>query len=136
MTKNSRILIVDDDSVLRKFIRASIDNGKRDIVEAGSALDGLHIANEDPPDILLLDIGLPGQFNGFSLYEALSKDVRHRKLRVVVISGHGEAEDLAEAKRHGIDAYIVKPFLPTTLVNLINQLEASAKEMQTILPEK
>ena len=125
MTKNSRILIVDDDSVLRKFIRASIDNGKRDIVEAGSALDGLH-----------LDIGLPGQFNGFSLYEALSKDLRHRKLRVVVISGHGEAEDLAEAKRHGIDAYIVKPFLPTTLVNLINQLEASAKEMQTILPEK
>jgi DNA-binding response OmpR family regulator len=72
MTKNSKILIVDDDSDLRNFVRLSIDNGKRDIVEAETALDGLHAANDSPPDILLLDIGLPGHFNGFSLCEALS----------------------------------------------------------------
>ena len=98
MTKNSKILIVDDDSDLRNFVRLSIDNGKRDIVEANTALDGLHAANESPPDILLLDIGLPGHFNGFSLSEALLRDPRHHKLRVVVISGHGEAEDIEQAK--------------------------------------
>ena len=134
MTKNSKILIVDDDSDLRNFVRLSIDNGKRDIVEANTALDGLHAANESPPDILLLDIGLPGHFNGFSLCEALLRDPRHHKLRVVVISGHGEAEDIEQAKRLGVVAYVVKPFSPATLVDLIDGLEAHFNEMLTIVP--
>lgn len=131
---HSRILIVDDDGDLRNFVRMSIDDGKRDIVEAETALGGLHAANESPPDILLLDIGLPGHFNGFSLCEALARDPRHHKLRVVVISGHGEAEDIEQAKRLGVVAYIVKPFSPTALVNLIEHLEESANEMLTIVP--
>jgi CheY-like chemotaxis protein len=134
MTKNSKILIVDDDSDLRNFVRLSIDNGKRDIVEAETALEGLHAANESPPDILLLDIGLPGHFNGFSLCEALSKDPRHKNLRVVVISGHGEAEDMDQAKRLGVVAYVVKPFSPATLVDLIDGLEAHFNEMLMIVP--
>ena len=134
MTKNSKILIVDDDSDLRNFVRLSIDNGKRDIVEANTALDGLHAANESPPDILLLDIGLPGHFNGFSLCEALLRDPRHHKLRVVVISGHGEAEDMDQAKRLGVVAYVVKPFSPATLVDLIDGLETHSNEMLTIVP--
>ena len=134
MTKNSKILIVDDDSDLRNFVRLSIDNGKRDIVEANTALDGLHAANESPPDILLLDIGLPGHFNGFSLCEALLRDPRHHKLRVVVISGHGEAEDIEQAKRLGVVAYVVKPFSPATLVDLIDGLEAHFNEMLMIVP--
>ena len=134
MTLRTTILIVDDDRDLRNFIRLSIDNGKRDIVEAETALDGLHAANESPPDILLLDIGLPGHFNGFSLCEALSRDPRHNKLRVVVISGHGEAEDIEQAKRLGVVAYVVKPVSPATLVDLIDDLEAHFNEMLTIVP--
>ena len=134
MTLRTTILIVDDDRDLRNFIRLSIDNGKRDIVEAETALDGLHAANESPPDILLLDIGLPGHFNGFSLCEALSRDPRHNKLRVVVISGHGEAEDIEQAKRLGVVAYVVKPFSPAALVDLIDGLEAHFNEMLTIVP--
>ena len=134
MTKNPKILIVDDDSDLRNFVRLSIDNGKRDIVEAETALEGLHAANESPPDILLLDIGLPGHFNGFSLCEALLRDPRHHKLRVVVISGHGEAEDIEQAKRLGVVAYVVKPFSPATLVDLIDGLEANFNQMRVIVP--
>ena len=134
MTLRTTILIVDDDRDLRNFVRLSIDNGKRDIVEAKTALDGLHAANESSPDILLLDIGLPGHFNGFSLCEALLRDPRHHKLRVVVISGHGEAEDIEQAKRLGVVAYVVKPFSPATLVDLIDGLEAHFNEMLTIVP--
>lgn len=134
MTQNSKILIVDDDADLRNFIRLSLDNGKRHITEAGTALDGLHCANELPPDILLLDIGLPGHFNGFALCESLCTDPRHHKLRVVVISGQGEEEDIDQAKRLGVVAYIVKPVSPTTLVELVEKLEAQVQEMMTIVP--
>ncbi|TRZ57726.1 MAG: response regulator [Rhodocyclaceae bacterium] len=133
MTTNSKILIVDDDRDLRNLVRLSLENGRRVIREASTALDGLRCANEVPPDILLLDIGLPGQFNGFSLCESLCKDPRHHALRVVVISGHGEAEDLEQAKRLGVVAYIVKPFSQTRLVTLIDQLENQIHEMVTIV---
>ncbi len=134
MTQTTKILIVDDDSDLRSFIRLSIDNGKRVIAEAGTALDGLRLATKSPPDILLLDIGLPGHFNGFSLCESLCKNPQHHKLQVVVISGHGETEDIEQAKRLGVVAYIVKPFSPTTLVALIDQMESRFNEMLTIVP--
>lgn len=133
MHRNSRILIVDDDQDLRNLVRLSLDNGKRDIRQAATALDGLHYAAETPPDIMLLDIGLPGPFNGFSLCESLCKDPRHHKLLVVVISGHGEAEDLEQAKRLGVVAYIVKPFSQSALVNLVDQLESQIQDMVTIV---
>ncbi|MCX7175336.1 MAG: response regulator [Proteobacteria bacterium] len=133
MTQNSKILIVDDDRDLRNLVRLSLDNGKRAIREAATALEGLRRANEAPPDILLLDIGLPGHFNGFSLCESLCKDPRHHTLRVVVISGHGEAEDLEQAKRLGVVAYIVKPFSQAKLVTLIEQMENEIREMVTIV---
>lgn len=133
MKQQSKILIVDDDADLRNFIRLTLENGKREIGDADTALHGLHRANEMQPDILLLDIGLPGHFNGFSLCESLCKDPRHHKMRVVVISGYGEAEDLEQAKRLGVVAYIVKPVSPTSLLEIIEGLEAQIQDMMTIV---
>lgn len=133
MTRNSRVLVVDDDRDFRNMVRLALDNGKRDIVEAATALDGLHRASETPPDILLLDIGLPGHYNGFSLCESLCKDPRHHKLQVVVVSGHGEEEDIEQAKRLGVVAYVVKPFSQSTLVDLVGKLERQISDMVTIV---
>jgi AmiR/NasT family two-component response regulator len=51
-----------------------------------------------------------------------------------VISGHSEAEDLEQAKRFGVVAYVVKPFSPATLVDLIDGLEANFNQMRVIVP--
>ena len=132
MTRKTRILIVDDDSDLRKFLRIALDNGRRVIHEADTALDGLHRARETLPDIILLDIGLPGHFDGFMLNEALVREPTLHGLKTVIISGHDSAEDIDRAGRIGVDAYLVKPVSPRTLVELIERLEAPPREMLVV----
>lgn len=129
MTRATTILIVDDDRDLRKFLRMALDNGRRVIHEAETAQEGLHRARETLPDIILLDIGLPGYFDGFVLNEALAKEPALHALKTMIISGHDSAEDIDRAGRHGVDAYLVKPVSPRTLIEFVERLEASQPEM-------
>ncbi|MCF8151677.1 MAG: response regulator [Burkholderiaceae bacterium] len=135
MTRKTTLLIVDDDRDLRKFLRMALDNGTRVIHEADTAQDGLHRARETVPDIILLDIGLPGYFDGFMLNEALAREPALHGLKTVIISGHDSAEDIGRAGRLGVDAYLVKPVSPRTLVELVERLESSLREMQVITPD-
>jgi len=134
MTHKTTLLIVDDDCDLRKFLRMALDNGRRAIHEADTALDGLHRARDTRPDIVLLDIGLPGHFDGFMLNEALTREPALHGLKTVIISGHDSAEDIGRAGRLGVDAYLVKPVSPRTLVELVERLESSLREMLIITP--
>jgi DNA-binding response OmpR family regulator len=132
MTRKTTILIVDDDDDLRKLLRLALDNGKRVIHEADTALGGLQLARKLVPDILLLDIGLPGSFDGFVLYQAMSREPAMWNVRTVIVSGHGALEDLTQAERLGVDAYVVKPFSPVKLVELVERLENLPREMLVI----
>ena len=132
MTRKTTILIVDDDNDLRKLMRLALDNGKREIHEADTALGGLQLARKLVPDILLLDIGLPGNFDGFVLYQAMSREPAMWNVRTVIVSGHGAIEDLTQAERLGVDAYVVKPFSPAKLVELVERFENLPREMLVI----
>lgn len=132
MTRKTTILIVEDSPVLRKFLRMALDNGRRMIHEADTAQDGLHRAREILPDIILLDIGLPGYFDGFMLNEALAREPALHALKTVIVSGHDAVEDIGRAGRLGVDAYLVKPVSPRTLVELIERLEASPRKMLVV----
>ena len=132
MTRKTSILIVDDDNDLRKLLRLALDNGKRVIHEADTALGGLQLARKLAPDILLLDIGLPGSFDGFVLYQAMSREPALWHVRTVIISGHGALEDLTQAERLGVDAYVIKPFSPAKLVEVVVRLENLPREMLVV----
>jgi CheY-like chemotaxis protein len=135
MTRKTTILIVDDDPDLRKLVRTSLENGRRVIHEAETAIEGLHLARQTMPDILLLDIGLPGHFDGFSLCKAVDDAPEIWDMKIVVISGHDAAEDFNQAERYGVDAYLVKPFSPRILVDLIERLEVPPGEMLVVPAE-
>lgn len=132
MSATTRILIVDDEPYIRQLIRTTLDNGHRDLLEAGSAVEGLMSAREAPPDIVLVDIGLPGHFDGFSLCEALAKEQFLKHVRIVVVTGYDEPEDVDRARRLGIAGYVVKPFSPEKLRALIGRLEGVAEEMEFV----
>jgi len=126
------ILTVDDDADMRRLIRAILDNGKRTLREAATALEGLRSARESVPDLLLLDIGLPGHFDGFSLCEATAKEPQFRNVRIIMVSGYDDAEDIELARRRGAAAYLVKPFPPDELRKLVERFESAADEMAVI----
>ena len=134
MTLNTTVLIVDDDSDLRKLLRMSLENSHRVIHEAATAEEGLRLALDTVPDVLLLDIGLPG-LNGFSLCHAMDDEPTLWNMKTVIITGHDAAEDISQAERFGIDVYLVKPFSPQTVAELVERLEPQRHKMKVILAD-
>ena len=134
MTLTTTILIVDDDSDLRKLLRKSLASSHRVIHEAATAEEGLRLALDISPDVLLLDIGLPG-LDGFALCRAIDGDPTLWNMKTVIITGHDAAEDISQAERFGIDAYLIKPFSPRTVVELVERLEPQPHKMMVILAD-
>ena len=134
MTLKTTVLIVEDDSDLRQLLRTSLASNRRVIHEAATAEEGLRLALDTVPDVLLLDIGLPGQ-DGFSLCHAMDDEPTLWNMKTVIITGHDAAEDISQAERFGIDVYLVKPFSPQTVAELVERLEPQRHKMKVILAD-
>ena len=134
MTLNTTVLIVEDDSDLRQLLRTSLASNRRVIHEAATAEEGLRLALDTVPDVLLLDIGLPG-LDGFSLCRAMDDEPTLSNMKTVIITGHDAAEDISQAERFGIDVYLVKPFSPQTVAELVERLEPQRHKMKVILAD-
>jgi CheY-like chemotaxis protein len=135
MTLKTTVLIVDDDSDLRKLLRFARANSRRVIHEAATAEEGLRLALHIVPDVLLLDIGLPG-LDGFTICRAIDDKPSLWLMKTVIISGHDAAEDISQAERFGINAYLIKPFSPQTVVELVERLEPKRYEMLVVPAER
>ena len=130
----TRLLVVDDDPNTRSLIIATLKQHGRVIHEADNAIDALHLARQTNPHILILDLGLPGLYDGFNLLEALEKEAQFRKLHVLIESGWSDEEDLLRAKRLGADAFIIKPFLPSQLLQTVALIEKRIENIIVITP--
>jgi DNA-binding response OmpR family regulator len=135
MTLKTTVLIVDDDSDLRKLLRFARANSRRVIHEAATAEEGLRLALHIVPDVLLLDIGLPG-LDGFTICRAIDDKPSLWLMKTVIISGHDAAEDISQAAWFGINAYLIKPFSPQTVVELVERLEPKRYEMLVVPAER
>ena len=135
MKLNTTVLIVDDDRYLRKLLRMSLENSHRVVHEAATAEEGLRLALHTVPDVLLLDIGLPG-LDGFTICRAIDDKPSLWLMKTVIISGHDATEDINQAKRFGINAYLSKPCSLRTVVELVERLEPKRYEMLVVPAEQ
>jgi len=119
----STILIIDDDDQLRKsFNKLLIEEGYR-TKSAASGEAGLKFIQEEIPDLVILDMRLPGM-NGFETFQAIHK--MEPKLPVIIMTAFGTTETAIEATKMGAFDYILKPFdIPDMLVVIKQALEAS-----------
>lgn len=120
MTK--RVLVVDDQPELRKLITMTLMMGDYEVEEAEDATQGLEAVNNFRPDILLLDVMMPGEMDGYQLCQKLKSDDHYDFLSVVLLTARGQASDLAEGERVGADRYLVKPFSPLQLIQTVREL--------------
>jgi two-component system KDP operon response regulator KdpE len=101
-----RILVVEDEPQMRKFIRASLTSHGYRIVEAERASEALMLATSHNPELILLDLGLPDG-DGISL----TKQMREwSRVPIIVISARGREDDKVAALDAGADDYLTKPF--------------------------
>ena len=121
----NKILVVDDSQLIHSMYRIVLNryNGCR-IVDAMNGLEALDVLSRETDfDIILLDINMP-VMNGISFMEKIKKENIYRHIPIIVISTEGKEEDTLRALKLGAWGYVVKPFKPHLLYELIEKVLA------------
>ena len=119
----TKILLVDDHSDIRRLIRVTL--GKSfEVLEAEDGVTGLDIVRRMKPDLVVLDVMMPGQMDGMQVLDAIRADAELSKIRVIMVTARGQVRDYEDGMQRGADAYFIKPFSPLQLVAAIKELLA------------
>jgi len=122
MGADRRILIVEDHPTMREAMRLVLEGEGFAIEEAADGEAALAAIHASPPDLLFLDLNIPGT-SGTGVLEAVRADPAFADVRVIVVTAAGE-EGRAEALRLGADEYFTKPFSPTALLRTVERVLA------------
>lgn len=116
-----RILVVEDNPLNLKLLRDVLGAAGYNVLEATSGEEGLRVAAEQPPDLVLMDLQLPG-IDGTETLLRLRRDSLESTVPVVAVTAFAMTEDHTRAERAGFDAYVEKPISVRSLVRQIRQL--------------
>ncbi len=122
-----RILVVEDQDSIRRMIEALVQARGYDVTAVASGAKAIDVATTAPPDIVLLDLMLPGQYDGFEVCRRLKADPVTRGVPVVIISALDDSESRSKAAAAGATAYYTKPFSPIALLKEIERLRAQVQ---------
>lgn len=116
---NNRILIVEDEEHIRKFVKINLEGSGFKVWEAGSGEEGLEIVRNEEIDVVLLDIMLPG-IDGFQVCKILREEFS--KIGIIMLTAKSQDIDKIMGLEYGTDDYMVKPFNPQELVLRVKSL--------------
>jgi two-component system phosphate regulon response regulator PhoB len=123
----TRVLITDDQADLRRLLRWSLDGGNMDITEAVDGDQAIQLARSTRPDVMILDVMLPGSLDGLQVCRLIKADAGLAGTRILLLSARGQAADIRRGTDAGADAYVVKPFSPQQLRETVERLLAERK---------
>lgn len=121
-----KILIVEDHADIRRLIRMTLEAEDCEIHEAPDALTGWEMVQKIRPDVVLLDVMMPGHVDGLDLCLAIKVDPAFVGIKVIILSALGKSADSDKGLRSGADAYLAKPFSPMELLALVNDRPVGA----------
>ena len=117
-----RVLIVEDQADIRKLIRMTLEFEAYEIHEASDGALGLRMATAVAPDLMLLDVMMPGELDGLQVCQRIKSDPALKHIKVVLLTARGQAKDREAGQAAGADEYLIKPFSPLQLIDTIERL--------------
>jgi DNA-binding response OmpR family regulator len=117
----SKILLVDDHSDIRRLVRITLGKAY-EVLEAEEGVTALEIARNQKPDLVVLDVMMPGEMDGLQVLDAIKADPALINTRVIMVTARGQAQDYEYGMKRGADAYFIKPFSPLQLVAAIKEI--------------
>ena len=121
--RSARILIVDDNVDLARGLARLLQIHGHEVQIAHDGLSGLDKARESKPEVVLLDIGLPGM-DGYQVAARLRRDEAVMGATLIAISGYGQDEDRRLAREAGFDHHLVKPIDSDDLIKILEESES------------
>ncbi|MFI6091879.1 PleD family two-component system response regulator [Streptomyces sp. NPDC051218] len=117
---SGRVLVVDDNKVIRQLIRVNLELEGFEVVTAADGAECLDVVNQVRPDVVTLDVVMP-RLDGLRTAARLRSDPRTRDLPIVIVSACTQYE-VAGGLEVGVDAFLAKPFEPAELLGIVRQL--------------
>ena len=118
-----RVLVIDDEAPIRLLCRVNLEAAEIEVSEAADGKSGLEVARAERPDVILLDVMMPGM-DGWQVFEELLQDESTAKIPIVFLTARAELRDQARGLELGGIDYVTKPFNPLNLAPLIEDLLA------------
>jgi len=116
-----KILIAEDSAVMRSLIGATVAAmGDYDVIETPNGFEALRVLPKAMVDLVITDINMP-DINGLELINFIRSNANYKNLPVVIVSTEGSEKDRERGINLGANAYLVKPFVPEDLQNIIKE---------------
>jgi CheY-like chemotaxis protein len=115
------VLSIEDQPDIRRLIRMTLEFKGLDVIEACEGEEGVRLARERLPDLILMDVMMPGM-DGLTAARILAEDPKVAHIPIVILSALGRTSDIDAGLETGVRAYLVKPFSPWELLSLVDQL--------------
>jgi CheY-like chemotaxis protein len=125
-----KILVCEDQDSIRRMIEALVQARGYEVTAVASGVKAIDVALTSPPDLVLLDLMLPGQYDGLAVCRRLREEPTTRSIPVVIISALDDDESRDRAREAGAAAYYTKPFSPMALLKEIERLRSQSLPAQ------
>jgi DNA-binding response OmpR family regulator len=120
-----RVLVVDDDEVIRQLIAVNLTLEGFDVVTAVDGRDCLEKVVEANPDVITLDVMMP-RLDGWVTATQLRRNPQTAGIKVVLITARAQEDDRSRGRQIGVDAYLTKPFDPAEMIRVVRELAGSS----------
>jgi DNA-binding response OmpR family regulator len=117
----TRVLVIDDEPPIRLLCRVNLEAEQMTVLEAADGPSGLELAKQEQPDVILLDVMMPG-LDGWRVAERLLEDERTSDIPIIFLTARAEFRDRARGLDIGGIEYITKPFNPIELAPTVREL--------------
>lgn len=121
MNKKHKILVIEDEDDIRELIAYNLELNDMHVFKAKNGEQGIEISEKEHPDIIILDLMLPG-IDGFEVCKRLKKNTATRDITVIMLTARSGDPDVVAGLEIGADDYITKPFSPRILIARINAI--------------
>ena len=117
-----KILIIDDHAQTRQMVKWALADAGYELYEASNGDNGLKIAEHVKPDLVLLDVVMPGELDGFMVCEKLRANSMFSGVKIILLSANDRPKDREQGQQAGANVYLVKPFKPAALRAMVGKL--------------
>ena len=133
----TKVLVIDDEAPIRLLCRVNLEAEGMDVIEAADGPSGVEKAQDEGPDVILLDVMMPG-LDGWRVAEQLLDDNRTTGIPIIFLTARAEFRDRARGLDIGGVDYITKPFNPVELAPMVNEMlgRVGAGERDALRREK
>ncbi len=121
MVSKKRVLVIEDFEVIQRLVEVILTAAGLEVATCSDGAEGLAALVADPPDLLVLDVALPG-LTGWEILDRVNEDMPHRRFAILVLTAHATESDRRRAYESGVDAFMAKPFRPDNLRHAVTQM--------------